>query len=111
MSAHGTPRRIVASHKFGSDRSEAKWTCRERRERFDLTKMTRTVIPTAKSLMRYPRSRLSDPRTRLLIKAHRRGGDYVRNFGSTCAAFVSGQNGGCAPDRRGWRGGSQLCEM
>jgi hypothetical protein len=24
--------------------------------------------------------------------------------------FVSGQSGGCAPDRHGWRGGSQPCE-
>src|SRR5215831_18122717 len=35
-------------------------------------------------------------------KAHRCHSHYVRDCGSTKAAFISGQSGGCAPDRRGW---------
>jgi hypothetical protein len=39
MSAYGTPRRFAAVRRFGRDRSEADMP--ERRERVDLTKMTR----------------------------------------------------------------------
>jgi hypothetical protein len=35
----------------------------------------------------------------------------VGNFGSIRVAFVSGQSGGRVPDRHGWRGESQPCEM
>ena len=37
--------------------------------------------------------------------------EAARGCATTGAAFVSGQSGGCVPDRHGWHAGSQPCEM